>query len=515
MAADNLQCLGRALCGRADYAVGMIFFFVHILRHERGGVPAARGQRAVEIFQGRFVPAGFGMAQEVKIKHVQELNIIVKHGKCGAGKLRQKIEYEAGYYSASCVEAPSCDALAGNVEAEVCVIGAGFAGLSCALELARAGIDVVVLEGARAGWGASGRNGGFVSPGYAQNLRSIIASAGVKGARELFDLSREGGGDIRRNIARYNMPGVDPVPGYLHVQRHEGGREFLNHQNLLGEVFDYPIQILDRGELAAHVTSRRYHHGWYEEKEAFHLHPLNYAIGLAKAAAGEGVRIFEGSKVVSFSDDGKFKSLETRQGSVRAKHAVFCTSAYMKGVFAPLASAILPVATYVVVKGPISDEVLAGAVHTSAAIVDTRRASDYYRIVEGNRLLWGGRITTRKSEPGMMRAMMMKDIVKVYPQLHDLRIDFAWSGLMGYARHKMPLIGQPRPGIWVASAFGGHGINTASIGGRLIAEAIARQSDRYRLFAPFKARWAGGPAGRIAVQLSYWKMQALDRLKEF
>ncbi len=430
-------------------------------------------------------------------------------------RLQQKIEYQAGYYSASLVDAPPYRALEGRVEAEVCVVGAGFAGLSCALELARAGVGVVVLEGKRAGWGASGRNGGFVSPGYAQSLRSIIASTGVQQARELFDLSREGVGDIRRHIAKYHMPGVDPVPGYLHVQRHEGGREFANHQNLLDEVFDYPIQILGRDELAAHVTTGRYYHGWYEEKEAFHIHPLNYAIGLAKAAAGEGVRIFEGSEVVSFACNGEFKTLETRRGRVRAKHVVFCTSAYMERVFAPVASAILPVATYVVVTGPIRDEVLAGAVQTRAAIVDTRRASDYYRIVDDNRILWGGRITTRKSEPALMRAMIKKDIVKVYPQLHDLQIDFAWGGLMGYALHKMPLIAQIKPEIWVASAFGGHGLNSASIGGRLVAEAIAGGSDRYRLFAPFKARWAGGAIGRIGVQLSYWKMQALDRLREF
>ena len=176
----------------------------------------------------------------------------------------------------------------------------------------------------------------------------------------------------------------------------------------------------------------------------------------------------------------------------------------------PIGRAILPVATYVAVTEPLVQD----AIRTRSAISDSRRAGNYYRLVDEGRLLWGGAITTRVSEPSRLASRLQRDMVSVYPQLGNPRIDFAWSGIMGYARHFMPLIGTDGQGQWWATAFGGHGMNTTAMGGILISRAIAARDDEYRRFLPFAPDWAGGPLGRVAVQLGYWQMQLRDRLDE-
>ena len=422
--------------------------------------------------------------------------------------------YVDSYYADTQVAAPHRPQLKGSRQADVCVIGAGLAGLTCALELAKAGREVILLEAERVPSPASGRNGGFVSPGYAEKLDNIIRKVGLHQARELFDLSREGARYVANAIVEHAMQGVDPVPGYLHVRRSDGEKEFLNLQNRLARDFNYPIQVWDTDKVRASLRTTRYFQGWYEETDAFHMHPLNYALELARVAEAAGVGICEHSAVTGMIEDVTGHIVQTQAGSVSAGDVVFCTSAYMAGgVFDPVSRAVLPVATYVVASEPLGAR-LAEAIGTRAAIVDTRRSSDYYRRLEDGRLLWGGRITTRRDVPRALSNRMVGDITSVYPQLAGIRIESAWAGLLGYAIHKMPLIGPPRPHVWVATAFGGHGLNSTATGGMLIAAAIAGGDDRYRLFEPFGMPWAGGAAGRLATQLAYWKMQLSDAVQE-
>lgn len=424
------------------------------------------------------------------------------------------MDYPASYYAATAIDAAAAHApLTGAAAADVCVVGAGFAGLTTSLELARLGVDVCLVEAERAGWGASGRNGGFVSPGFAQSLPQIIARCGLEHARELFQLSREGAGYVRRAIEAHQMQDVRPVAGYLHVQRHPDPQEFLKYRDLLAAEFDYPIEVLGRGALSELLHSGRYHCAWSEHREGFHMHPLNYALGLAGAVQEAGGRIYEHSPALGLSRRDGIWTITTADGVVRAKHVVLCGSAYMHKKVARLASCLLPVSTYVAVTEPLGPR-LHEAIRTRAGILDTRRASDYYRIIGDDRLMWGGRITTRLSKPADLAAKMQRDIQQVFPQLGGFRMEYAWRGLMGYAPHKMPLIGQIEPGLWAATAFGGHGLNTTAMAGQLIAGAIGEGDDRYRLFAPYKIRWAGGLAGRLGVQLSYWFMQWRDRMAE-
>jgi glycine/D-amino acid oxidase-like deaminating enzyme len=236
--------------------------------------------------------------------------------------------------------------------------------------------------------------------------------------------------------------------------------------------------------------------------------------GLAKAFEALGGRIFERSRVHSAVLDGPVKTVRSTRGSVAARDVVFCGGGYTDAVVPALRRGMLPIATYVLLTEPAPDRI-AEAIRTTDAVGDNRRAGDYYRVVDGgSRILWGGKITTRTAEPRDLAERLRRTMVSTYPQLDGLRVEVAWSGLMSYARHLMPQIGRIAPGVWHATAFGGHGMNTTAIGGLVLAEAIAGQSDRYRLFEPFGLDWNGGPAGHAAVQLTYWWLQAQDRWRE-
>jgi gamma-glutamylputrescine oxidase len=223
------------------------------------------------------------------------------------------------------------------------------------------------------------------------------------------------------------------------------------------------------------------------------------------------VEIYEGSAVLSVETQGSGFAVKTAQGQIKAQHVVHCVSATGRHLHGASGSAVLPVATYVAVTEALQQDALA----TPEAISDTRRAGDYYRLVDGGkRILWGGRITTAVREPARLAEVMRGDMLSVFPQLGRPRMDFAWPGLMGYALHKMPLIGCGPDGQWYATAFGGHGLNTTAMGGMLVARAIATGDDTFRRFAPFGPRWAFGQLGRFGVQGSYWWMQLRDRIDE-
>ena len=211
--------------------------------------------------------------------------------------------------------------------------------------------------------------------------------------------------------------------------------------------------------------------------------------------------------------DASIKEVRTPKGLVKAKDIVFCGGGYAGCAFSKVRQSFLPISTYVVVTEKLGERVH-DLIKTKAAILDDRMASDYYRIVDSDRLLWGGRITTRTSEPKRLSQLLKQDMIDVYPELRNAKIEMAWSGLMAYARHKMPYIGAVKPGVWSCTAFGGHGMNTAPIGGRLISEAITGQSDRYKLFKAFDFQWNGGFVGPIAAQSMYLGMKAVDWWRE-
>jgi len=397
--------------------------------------------------------------------------------------------------------------LAGQTQAEICIIGGGLAGLTTALELARRGKQVVVLEAKHLAWGASGRNGGFVSNGFAESLDNISLKIGLDAAKAVFNLSRLGTEFVRREAAE--LDGIKAGDGWIAARRYDSGATLKIYRDRLERVFGDERQFLDTEETRARLNSARYFQSLYDPS-AFHVHPLRYALLIARHAEAAGAVLHEQSPALEISGSSRNWTVRSGAGSVQAAHVVHTVSALDRTIHPATGRGVLPVATYVAVTESLQQD----AIRTQSAVSDSRRAGNYFRLVGEGRILWGGAITTRLSAPARLADRMRRDMLSVFPQLGRPRVDFAWAGLMGYARHKMPVTGGDGQGRWWATAFGGHGMNTTAMAGILIARAIADGDDEYRRFAPFGPQWVGGPLGRAGAQLSYWWMQFRDRLDE-
>jgi gamma-glutamylputrescine oxidase len=418
------------------------------------------------------------------------------------------------WYDTTSVPRPERPELDFTLEADACVVGGGFAGLHVARELARRGWSVAVLEASRIAAGASGRNGGFVIDGYAQHRAAIEARLGFDHARVLHALSREGLELVRSSIAEEAMPGVEPVPGSLRVTRHAGGIAALHEEaEHLARRYGQAVELWPRAKVQEGLRTERYFGGLYDPG-AFHIHPLNYAIGLAAAAQRRGVRIYENSPAIGLDLTSLRRTVRTPKGRVRCDKVILCGSAFLPAALdRRAAGAVVPVSTFIAVTEPMPER-LAGSIAFRGAVSDTRRAGNYFRVVGEDRLLWGSGITTRTAPPRRLDLRMAEDMAETFPDLSGAPIAQAWSGIMGYARHKMPQIGEIGRDVWIASAFGGHGLNTTAMAGLVLARALAERDDRYRLFRPYGLQRTFGVAGRIAAQLEYWRLAWADRRDE-
>lgn len=421
--------------------------------------------------------------------------------------------YPDTYYRRTMANGAERPTLSGAIDCDTVIIGAGLAGLTTALQLTRAGVSVIVLEAESIGFGASGRNGGFVSPGFATGGDAIARAAGKDAARKIHQLSIEGVDFVRDTIRDLGITDAKPQPGIMSVLRHDGGGSLKQHADEMRREYGYEYEYFGTDAVRSRLKSTRYFQALRDPK-AFHMHPLNYLRAVAKEIERLGGRIYENSAATRCDVNGAEKRAITANGQVKARHIVFTTGGYTGSLVGKLKRSYLPIATYVMLTEE-TPELIREAIATRDAIGDNRRAGDYYRLVEdGKRILWGGRITTRAASPAALAQELRREMIGTYPQLSELKTELAWSGLMSYARHLMPQIGEMQAGVWHCTAFGGHGLNTTAIGGKLIAEGILGQSGRYKLLKPFGLVWAGGTAGLATAQLTYWKLQAQDWWRE-
>lgn len=421
--------------------------------------------------------------------------------------------FQGDYYTATAGPAPAPIVLDGRVDAAVCVVGGGFAGLNTALGLVERGVrDVVVLDAHRVGYGASGRNGGFVFGGYSRGEDRLIADLGPDTAREVYGWTLDAVRRIRARVDRHAIACDVVDGGVIWANWFADPRPLRARQSLLDACYGARWEWLDRDEMRRRIATDRYSDGLFE-RGAFHFHPLGYARGLARVLSDAGARVHDASPAIAVDRDGAGWIVRTPGGEVRCRDVVLACGGYLARLRRRVDAAVLPIATYVMVTEPLG-EGLGDVLRTPAAVYDTRFAFDYYRPLPDTRLLWGGRISVLDRSPPQVEDALRADMLRVFPQLRGVAIDYAWSGLMSYAPHEMPHVLQAEPGLWVAQAFGGHGVAPTTVAGELVASAIVEGDTRWRLLSRYGLQPAYKPLGFLAAQASYWWAQSRDGLKD-
>lgn len=397
------------------------------------------------------------------------------------------------WYAASATPAPERPALADDVEADVCVVGAGYSGLSTALSLAESGLQVRLLEAVAVGHGASGRNGGQVVNGLNAGLDRIRARHGEAAADLVGSLLQTGAGIIRSRIEQYGIA-CDYRPGNLYAALNRGHMRELEAKQALWRAHGMDDhELLDAGAMRAHVDSSRYVGGMIDHSGG-HLHPLNLALGEAAAFESLGGIVHEHTPVLAVEHAGSRLRLRTPHGSVSAGHVALCGNAYMAGVVPELERRVMPVTTQMVATVPLGEARASALLPTDVCVEDCRYVLDYYRRSADHRLLFGGGIRYDGCDPADIRASLRGKLEKVFPQLRGVELEFAWSGTFALSFTRVPQIGRLDDGCWFAHGYSGHGVTGSHLFGTILAEAIRGDVSRYDPLA--RLRWQPFPGGR-------------------
>lgn len=393
-----------------------------------------------------------------------------------------KEQHVNSYYAASANAVPDYPVLEGAHTADVCVVGAGLTGASCALELARRGYRVVVLEANRVGWGASGRSGGQMIFGYSCGEDNLEKWLGPDDARRVWDMSLEAIELIRERVREHAID-CDLAAGHLHTALKPRQMRMLEQwRGMLGDRFGYAsLELWDREATRAAVASERYIGGLFDPNSG-HLHPLNYTLGLVRAADRAGAAFFEGSRATGIAP-GVEPVVTTERGSVKCRYVVLGANAYLGGLNRRLAARIMPVGTYIGASEPLGAERARSLIRDNLAVADTNFVLDYFRLSGDHRMLFGGRVSYSTVVPPDLVAAMKRRMVKVFPQLSDVAVDYAWGGYVGITRNRAPDFGRIGENVFYAQGFSGHGIALTGLAGKLMAEAVAGSAERFDVFS--------------------------------
>src|SRR5947208_6811991 len=395
-------------------------------------------------------------------------------------------------------DAPFRSRLSFDLDVDICVVGAGLAGLTVALEAARLGASVAVLEGRHIGWNASGHQLGTVMPGYSLPIGDLIERVGLEDARELWAMSKEGADYVRAAATEEAMPGIARTEGALEVSNVDAGETLISRLQTLSEDFETEVEGWQVDRVRDQLRTGRYFHGIYYPR-AFQVDGRKYVHGLATLARRAGARIFEDTPVVSIDPSGIRKRIVTPSARLRASHIVLCGNVHLGAPLRRLSETLLPVWRYAAVSEPLGER-LGEVIAFKGSVMDSD-GIDHFRIVDGDRLMWASPETTWDARPKRFVSAIQRRINTVFPRLGKVAMSDVFGGAVGTTVHGMPQVGQLRKGLWAASGFGRQGLGTSAMAGLRLARSPLCGDERWRLFSPFELVWAGGPTGRVAGHL--------------
>ena len=390
--------------------------------------------------------------------------------------------HPASYYVATANAMPEHPTLCGSLDADVCVIGGGFTGVSAALHLAERNFDVVLLEASRIGAGASGRNGGQVHSGQRKAVLALEREFGAAQARLLWQLAEDAKATLKDRIERHAIA-CDLRFGTLTAAHKPGAAADLERgAERLVERYDYPhMRYVSRAEMAEMLGTRRYFGGLLD-RGACHLHPLNYVLGLADAAQSAGARLFEHSRALRI-EATRPPIVTTAQGRIEARYVVLATNGYLGTLVPRLAGWIMPVNNFMLATVPLGDAAARALIRDDVAVADTKFVVDYFRLSADRRLLFGGGESYGPRFPADIKSFVRRYMLRVFPQLADVAIDYGWGGTLAITRSRLPHFARLAPEVFVAHGYSGQGIALATLAGALIAEAVAGTAERFDVMA--------------------------------
>ncbi len=392
-----------------------------------------------------------------------------------------RLEHENSYYAATANLTLNYPVLAEEKNCDVCVVGGGITGTSAALHLRQKGYSVALLEAERIGWGASGRSGGQFIFGYSCSQEVLEKNIGKADAQKLWDLSIESIGLVNQLIDDHQID-CDRVQGQINVAlKPRQHKELIAWKTQLEDDYGYEgLRLYEGNDLKSLLNSERYLAGLFDPQSG-HLHPLNYTLGLMRAAEKAGAMIFEGSRVTKIENTDN-PIVHTARGKLTCKYVILAGNAYLGDLVEKLESRIMPVGTYIGASEPLGQEMAASLISNNMAVSDINFVLDYYRLSKDYRLLFGGRVSYSKIDPWNLAETMRRRMVAVFPQLKDVKMAYAWGGYVGITMNRAPHFGRLRKNVYFAQGFSGHGIALTGLAGKLMADAVAGTAEKFDLF---------------------------------